>query len=237
MENITDRFKKVFVPFKGLICYRSLSDDSIYVEAYDTGENNRLINPHPLSLNESQALAETLQTSSELQQNFLQSKGLLPDNVLQINASKNGHVLWYTKSQKVPLFFTDTLTIPNGMAHIPALVWKATKSQLCVYAVANDEKPTIETPLYYAPFFNIYKNGNVCMGTVDIDIDSKCRLEDFMCQWQSYFFNSKFSHLLDNYTPTQNNIVQLWQQQVNSEKPFPSEALKINNKTLENILK
>ena len=61
-------------------------------------------------------------------------------------------------------------------------------------------------------------------------------LEDFIQGWQEYFFNSYFSHLLDGYCPVSVNIVQLWQEQVNSKKKFPVEVLVNNNKTIKDIL-
>jgi hypothetical protein len=80
--------------------------------------------------------------------------------------------------------------------------------------------------LYHAPFFNLYENGNVCMGTVHVEIESSSCLEDFIRQWQSYFFNSYFSHHIGGHYPIEGNTIQLWQQQVNSNKAFPIDQLK-----------
>ncbi|RWY53870.1 hypothetical protein [Mucilaginibacter gilvus] len=45
--------------------------------------------------------------------------------------------------------------------------------------------------------FNPYhQDGKVCFGTVTIQIPRECRLEEFMRQWEIYFFNSFFSHTL-----------------------------------------
>ena len=237
MENITGLFQNVYLPHKALLFYRSIKEDgSVYVEAYDSDEKGFLINAHPLSLSESEALADTLHDSAELKKDFLKSKGLLPENVLYINAGKNGYAIWYTQAQTVPLFFQEDLGVPNGKAHVPALIWKASKKELSIYAIVDETNPTEKTLLYYAPFFNIYKNGRVCMGTVDIDIDSKCCLEEFIALWESYFFNSKFSHLLDTYNPINSNIVQLWQQQVSGKSKFPHDELIKNGKTLKNLI-
>ena len=238
MENITDIFKEVYTPHKGLIFYRSLKEEgSMYIEAYDTDDKGFLINAHPLSLKESEELAESLRTSTELKKDFLKSKGLLPANVLYIDAGKNGYAIWHTKAQSVPMFFREDLGIPDGMANVPAMIWKATKSELSVYALLEDTKPTEDTELFYAPFFNIYKTGRVCMGNVDIDIDHNCCLQEFMQQWETYFFNSKFSHLLDSYNPVHCNIIQLWQGLVNQSERFPSHELVKNGKTLKSIIK
>ncbi len=160
----------------------------------------------------------------------------MPTNVLHINPNLDkGTVLWYTKAQQRQLYFVDGLDIPNGMAQVPAMLWLASKSSLTVFALANDRRPTEKTPLHYAPFFNIYEKGNVCMGTVSIDIKNSASVEEFIQAWEHYFFNSYFSHsLCENLT--KKNIVTLWKDLVHTNKPFPKEALKKNSKTLKNLL-
>ncbi len=149
----------------------------------------------------------------------------MPTNILHINPSDNGTVLWHTKAKKQQLYFVDDLGIPNGTAQVPAMLWLASKSSLSVFALANNRRPTEKTPLHYAPFFNIYEKGNVCMGTVSIDIKNSASVEEFIQAWEHYFFNSYFSHSLCSNL-TKRNIVSLWKDLVNTDKPFPTEALK-----------
>ena len=73
------------------------------------------------------------------------------------------------------------------------------------------------------------------MGTVSIDIKNSASVEEFIQAWEHYFFNSYFSHsLCENLT--KKNIVTLWKDLINTDKPFPKEVLKKNNKTLKNLL-
>ena len=73
------------------------------------------------------------------------------------------------------------------------------------------------------------------MGTVSIDIKNSASVEEFIQAWEHYFFNSYFSHsLCENLT--KKNIVNLWKDLIGTDKPFPKEALKKNNKTLKNLL-
>ncbi|MGV4502139.1 hypothetical protein ACQ1PX_11730 [Ornithobacterium rhinotracheale] len=74
------------------------------------------------------------------------------------------------------------------------------------------------------------------MGSVSIDIEKSTSLEEFMQLWETYFFESYFSHLLDNYCPTKRNITNIWKSLIDTEKPFPNKELKENNKTLKDIL-
>ena len=135
------------------------------------------------------------------------------------------------------MYFVKKLEIPNGKAKIPAMLWFANKERLSVFALTSDKRPTEKTPLYYAPFFNVYEDGSVCMGTVNIHIKNSASVEEFTKSWEDYFFNSYFSHLLDNYNPINENCVNLWKKLIKTGETFPVGVLKKNNKTLKNVLR
>ena len=237
VNNIAENFGTLYHPKSALVFYETKGTETdMYVEHFDMDSNGMPINAHPLTIKEANILAKSLQTDEEKNTAFLKSKGILPTNVLHINPNLDkGTVLWYTKAQQRQLYFVDGLDIPNGMAQVPAMLWLASKSSLTVFALANDRRPTEKTPLHYVPFFNIYEKGNVCMGTVSIDIKNSASVEEFIQAWEHYFFNSYFSHsLCENLTKT--NIVNLWKDLINTDKPFPKEVLKKNNKTLKNLL-
>ena len=48
----------------------------------------------------------------------------------------------------------------------PGLVLQAKPGSLCVFAVRGADRPTSSTPLYHAPFWNLYAGGGMCQGTV-----------------------------------------------------------------------
>ena len=237
MMNVSEDFNTQYKPIKALLIYQSernkdkheyRSTDNentqVYVESYDIGKQGNPINAHPLSMAEMVSLSMLFQSTQELHSNYLKSKGLMPNKVLYINPQTNGFAVWYTPPQEASLYFVQGLKIPNGKAKIPGLVWKATKDSLNVYAVKGKAKPTEKTPLFHAPFFNLYDNGNVCMGTVNIEIDRFTSLEDFMTKWETYFFNSYFSHTIGNHHKSE-DLVELWQSLVGTEKDFPQEQL------------
>ncbi len=235
-HDITKELGTMYHPHSALVIYQSKDVNKVtYVEQFDMDANGNPINAHPLTTREAERLSKSLNTK-QLQNNacFI-SKSILSTTVLSINPSGQGKVIWYSKPQKRHLFFIDKLGIPSRVAHLPALVWKATKNQLSVYALKNTSRPTLKTKLYYAPFFNVYKNGGVCMGTVNIKVVKSSSLEEFILEWETHFFNSYFSHLLDNYNPIQGNLVSLWQDVIIANKPFPKDVLKLNNKTLKDL--
>lgn len=237
MKDITQQFGTLYNPVKAFVVYQKNSaEKSIYVEAYDMDKNGCPINAHPLSLKGSTQLASALDTSEELTRKFLKPSGLLPKNVLHLNPEHDGSAIWYTPAQKVSLFFVESLAIPNAEAFVPPLLWKASKNTLYIYAMVADKIINEQTALYHAPFFNLYNDGRVCMGTVKVDIKADCHLQDFMQSWEQYFFKSFFSHLIGNTSPVKGNIIQLWQKLVGSGKPFPIKSLIKNGLTLKKIL-
>ncbi|SHH84624.1 PRTRC system protein B [Flavobacterium johnsoniae] len=237
MKDITQTFGTLYNPVKAFVVYQKNSAEKyIYVEAYDMDKNGCPINAHPLSLKESTELATALDTSDELTRKFLKPSGLLPKNVLHLNPEQNGSALWYTPAQKVSLFFVESLGIPNGEAFIPPLLWKASKNTLSIYAMDTETEINQQTALYHAPFFNLYNDGRVCMGTVSIKIKANCHLEEFISLWEKYFFNSYFSHLIGNKSPVKGNVIQLWQKLMGSDKPFPVKSLLKNGLTIKRIL-
>lgn len=101
MKNITGIFEEVYVPVKALVIHQSQEhSEHVYVEAYDIGGNGRPFNAHPLTVNETVELAASLNTSAELNNGYLKSKGLLPENVLYINPAAKGYAVWYTPAKE-----------------------------------------------------------------------------------------------------------------------------------------
>lgn len=237
LNEITENFETLYYPKSALVFYETKGTNTdMYVEHFDMDKNGNPINAHPLTVKEANVLAKSLQTDEEIKKAFLKPKGILPTNILHINPSEKGTVLWYTKAQQRQLYFVKGLGIPNGKAQVPPMLWFANKNSLSVFALASDRRPTEKTPLHYAPFFNVYENGNVCMGTVTIDIQNSASVEEFIQAWESYFSNSYFSHLLGNYNPIKGNCVTIWKDLIGTDNPFPKEVLKPNNKTLKNLL-
>lgn len=236
-NDITASFGTLYHPKSALVFYDTKgANTDVYVEHFDMDKNGNPINAHPLTEREARVLSRALQTEKDKDKAFLKSNGILPTNILHINPSEKGTVLWYTKAQRRHLYFVNGLDIPNGMAYVPPMIWYANKNSLSVFALASDRRPTEKTPLYFTPFFNIYEDGKVCMGTVNVEIKNSASIEDFIKAWEDYFFNSYFSHLLGRNSPIKGNCVNLWKNLIQTGKPFPKEILKKNNKTLKNLL-
>ena len=239
MKELTGTFGDLYHPVKALLFLQKTGNGAqtdFYVESYDMDLSGCPINGHPLSIQESNRLAKALQANEKKQQGFLNPKGLMPPNILTINSSSSGFTVWHTPPQQIKLLFTENLGIPSALAHIPAMVWKAGKNSIQVFAVTESILTEI-TSLCHAPFFNVYPDGRVCMGNVKISIPKDCGLEQFMELWQSYFFNSYFSHLFGGHQPVKGNIVQLWQQLTKTGEAFPTNVLIPNKSQIKHLIK
>ena len=247
MTNITEQFNQQYVPFKALLLYsydkprddnygQNEKQTKIYVESYDIGSNGKPINAHPLTIKEMTALAKILQTAQEQQDSYLKSRGLLPANILYVNQQANGYAVWYTPPEEVNLFFVDGLNIPSVKYFVPGMVWRANTEHLQVYALKGKIKPQLTTKLYHAPFLNLYANGQVCMGTVNVEINQSTCLEDFISKWQQYFFNSYFSHSISGNSNTRTNTTALWRSLAQKNNVFPQDELLPTGYTLKHLL-
>ncbi len=236
-KDVTEDFENLYHPKSALVFYESddkLSD--MYVEYFDMDEDGSPINAHPLTTNEAKYLAKRLKIQNCREKEFLKPQGIISSNILLIDNSENAKVIWYTEFSERELYFSKDLEIPNGTAKVPSLIWCADKLHLKIFAVDYNQRPTEETSLYHAPFFNIYDNGSVCMGNVDTKIKKSASLEEFTATWERFFFNSYFSHLMYNHNPIKGNCVSLWKDLVQNRKDFPNDVLIKSNLKLKNLL-
>lgn len=235
--DITEHFLPLYYPKSALVFYETNgANGDGYVENFDMDRNGNLIKAHPLSVRETNFLAKSLKIAEE-KQSFLKSQGVMKSNILQVDPIHNGVVIWYTKAMKREMFFSEKLEIPSGKANVPPMLWVANRNRLFVFALTANSRPTEKTILYHAPFFNVYNDGAVCMGTVDIRIRKTASLEEFTTAWETYFFNSYFSHLMAGHNPVNGNCVSLWKKLVNTDEPFPKDVLTKSSKNLKNLLR
>jgi PRTRC genetic system protein B len=73
----------------------------------------------------------------------------------------------------------------------PGLVLRAEANGLDIRAVAGNERPTPETRLFRAPYWNVSDNGGVCLGSTRVPKDLTVAS---LPRWESAFFESEFTH-------------------------------------------
>lgn len=237
-RNITDIVHERYRPVKAFVVFTASAYSPPYVECYDMDKDGRPVNAHPLTLNEASKLGKALSKANHGELlNYLTPGELMPENILHIDHSRRC-VIWHTLPQRKMLRFTENIGLPDGQVNVPGMVWKATKSGLRVWAVGSKRKsrPKIEEPLFKAPFFNVYADGLVCMGTVGSYGNRNGSLENFIGYWEEAFWNSSFSHMNTQASPVKGNIIQLWEGLIGTQRPFPSDSLLPFGKTISKII-
>lgn len=236
MNDITENFGSLYHPKSALVFYESKgANTDTYVEYFDMDKQGNPINAHPLTVREANQLAKALKMAKEEREPCLKPETVIGNHILHLDAVK-GKAVWFTKARQRKLYFTESLGIPNGKASVPPMLWVAGRNNLAVFALSSNRRPTDKTKLLNAPFFNVYEDGGVCMGTVDVRIKRTASLEEFTTAWESYFFNSYFSHLMQDYNPIRGNCVTLWENLVNTNAAFPMEVLRKSKKTFKSLL-
>ena len=160
---------------------------------------------------------------------------LLPEHVL---ATTPEAVAWFEPAQERPMFFQtrDTsLDTLHGTFPQPALLWIYKGNHLDVYALAADARPTGETPLYRAPYYNVFDQGNVCVGSTPLpthhDPTRTSEISDA-------FFKSAFTHPSGHgrlYRQWEGSYSQLWEH-ARTIGRFDTKHLHPADKTLQRVL-
>ncbi|GGA92722.1 hypothetical protein [Puia dinghuensis] len=236
MRNCTEDFNEVFKPFKGILIHINQQNPmgDAYVETFDLSPDRTPINFHPFSENESALFLETLSAAGQTKP-FLHLDGLIPENILSMKLIGAGGAIWYTPPKLQTLDF-KAHKIPSGQAYIPSLIWKASRKQLLLFAVRGTKRPTLDTPLCYAPFFNVDASGLVCMGTVEINIPETASLQEFVQTWEDYFFKSAFTSQLYGFSPVTGALDKFWKRQIKENAKFPTKVLRQTTLKLKDIV-
>ena len=158
---------------------------------------------------------------------------LLADNVL---AKGHDHLVWYMKPQKRQVWFKcKELGNVSAKTEQPGLVFVVEQNQWHVFAIKGNERPTPETPLYVAPYFNVWEGGHICIGNVDLP---KGEMKHNTAAWEECFFRSYFTHPnvhdKGGLTKYRGGIFALWRSLMKG-RAFPVTSLVPADETLSDV--
>lgn len=122
----------------------------------------------------------------------------------------------YTGTQEIAAL--NGTSIPH-----PGLVMIAGLSQLRVFAITGNELPTLETPLFHAPFWNMFASGAMCRGSVSYPVTARPQDQAI---WEALFFRSTFTgpSRMDRYMQWDRSYQELLEQAI-SDQVFPEAVL------------
>jgi PRTRC genetic system protein B len=116
---------------------------------------------------------------------------------LNVVAVGRGAIAWFEPAAVRTMFFNArsdaaTQAFDKKAVPQPPLVFVARNHSLRVFALRQNVRPTLETPLTAAPYWNVYEDGRVCLGTSTIP-DTFDPTET--AEWTRSFFASNFTHM------------------------------------------
>jgi len=160
---------------------------------------------------------------------------ILPANVL---TRAPDMMVWWTKQQQRVMFYSDSSdgrTLNGQVFPQPPLVFRVCGSELAVRALAQNKRPSSDTPLMFAPYCNCDGAGRVCQGSMRVP-GALCF--EAMKAWEKAFFESEFTHAAigARLTAHPEGFLGLWRDLMNATAPFPAEFLAKSDDTLDSFV-
>jgi|GEM_PF-2698603 len=146
-------------------------------------------------------------------------------------------VMWWRPAHKRMLNMKTALQLSKPVeVCVPAILHLIVNKDMYVYALANDARPDEDTALYNAPFFNVYKDGAICLGTARVGKDQTDNYGDEVYRFENGFYSADQTHgHYDEITKT--NLTDLWHKLIKSGEPFPAgELIRHQYKTIEQMM-
>lgn len=227
--------------YQAIFVYKPVEQDasfSFYVETHPVENKDGvplLLEGKPLSINTINELVKVF-ADKKINEKLIPLE-LIPQELLYFSPQREC-VIWHIPAEKRCLFFSKNLNIPSGEYFCPALLFSANgMKSLKVFALKSNNRPSLKSKVYIAPFFNIYEDGKVCTGNVKIpkqtpDVPSVIRF------WEKAFFNSEFSESIGfRRVVKSGNLAILWRKMMREQSRFPKNELLLHPrfKTLDDL--
>lgn len=150
---------------------------------------------------------------------------VLPPHVL---ARAPDLIVWWSRAQPRLMFFgegnTETKKLNGKMYPHPALVFMIHGRELFVRALAEDCRPTANTRLKSAPYWNTDAQGRVCLGSMRVPDEVSV---GSLSAWENAYFVSEFTHPsgIVRLTTHPNGFLGLWSSLAGRKRGFPVKFL------------
>jgi PRTRC genetic system protein B len=184
-------------------------------------------------------LGEAQQFTTEFLRELAQGLGaripteVFPESVVARTAET---IVWWTPSTVRPMFFAahdvEAYELNAKRLPQPPLVWKVSGSNLWVRALPENHRPTAETQLMIAPYWNVDgETGWTCQGSMrspdEFGVNS-------IPLWEQAFFQSEFTHHTGakRLTSHPGGFLGLWTELANGRRRFPFKHLAPAGETL-----
>lgn len=236
-ETINQETTKPFEPIQGIIVYEK--SNSYYLETHDiihAGGKYAWQEGRPLLKEQLKELSMTLGNESFVPMDI---DGIVPENLLFFKQTfYNTTIIWYQPPSRRLLQFKKDLKMANGYVKVPGLIFCSHDKDLSIIAFKGSKKPGLKTKLFKAPFHNMHDDAQVCLGNIR-EYKAKGILQEEMKRWERRFYNSNFTHFLDEKVVKRGtNLQLLLTSLMKSKKQFPeAQLIPSPHKTLDKFIK
>lgn len=149
---------------------------------------------------------------------------IIPEHLLYGNSTEGETtVVWYRPAQSKAINFSKGLTLKPAVVNIPATLYCIRKGGLYVFALKDNKRPDSKTPLYHAPFFNIYNDGAVCLGSANIGKAGETFIDELERYEIGFYMAEQNGGTTEGRTKTP--LVKLWKGLIKSQNPFDVKEL------------
>lgn len=225
------------LPKKVIVIYNDDNERSNYSSASNyflecrdikrTSDKYEIGAPVPLAENVLKDIAMTYMKKNPFAIEF---GGLISEHIL-FGSSVPGRtiVMWYRPSMERVLNFSKSLGIKQKSAvNVPATLYLLINGTMYIYAMMSSERPTLSTKLYNMPFFNVYEDGNICLGSAKVGTKKARTYELEAERFERGFYMAEQNNICN--TSSKTPLEKLWAQLIKSKAPFPCKKELIQHK-------
>lgn len=156
--------------------------------------------------------------------------GMIASHILfASNAPGKTVIVWYRPAMKRKLNFASSLKVKDDVTvNLPATLYAILNRDMYVFALKSADRPDLKTPLFNAPFFNIYKDGKICLGSAAVGSHKAKTFELEAERFERGFYLAEQTMTHNDGCKTK--LTELWPKLVGKKTPFPVSEL-IQNTT------
>lgn len=120
---------------------------------------------------------------------------ILPASVLVADSDL---LVWHLPAMRRPIIFQThdkqlNADVSGRPVLHPPLLFVARPGRIAVYVLASGDRPGMDTPLFRAPYFNLYPTGSMCEGNVPLP-PAPTPTEATLAGYEAAFYDSAFVH-------------------------------------------
>lgn len=185
-----------YEPKMSIVVYQKESGNTDFYIEQAKIENGTVQSYSPMSTH---VIKSIFAQTSAAEKGMVTIDGMMPKNILHLQIVLGDfRIIWHNKAQIRLIKFAKECRLRNVKAKVPAMIYEATRTQLKVYCITK--RPSMKTELYNAPYFNVFEDGRVCMGSMKLDLPGTVDVSEIMDTWEKFFWLSEFTEVADTST-------------------------------------